>query len=87
MKIRAIGLGLMLAAALAGAQPAQQPFAVLLNNPEASAFHFVLDPPELAQIRSRLQRVRQRGLRLLSGVSPRRARPSSGRCRRGPPCG
>jgi len=49
MKTRAIGLGLMLAAALAGAQPAQQPFAVLLNNPEASAFHFVLDPPELAQ--------------------------------------
>ena len=49
MRIRAIGLGLMLAAALAGAQPAQQSFAVLLNNPEASAFHFVLDPPELAK--------------------------------------
>ncbi len=44
MKIRAIGLGLLLAAAAAGAQS----FAVLLNNPEASAFHFVLDPPELA---------------------------------------
>jgi hypothetical protein len=53
MRIRAIGLGLMLAAALAGAQAAKdggvQYFAVLLNNPEASAFHFVLDPPELAQ--------------------------------------
>jgi hypothetical protein len=52
MKIRAIGLGLLLAAAAAGAaQPAKdggQSFAVLLNNPEASAFHFVLDPPELA---------------------------------------
>jgi hypothetical protein len=44
MKIRAIGLGLLLAATVAGAQS----FAVLLNNPEASAFHFVLDPPELA---------------------------------------
>ncbi len=52
MKIRAIGLGLLLAsAALAGAQPTAggaQSFAVLLNNPESSAFHFVLDPPELA---------------------------------------
>ena len=44
MKIRAFGLGLMLAAAAAGAQS----YAVLMNNPEASAFHFVLDPPELA---------------------------------------
>ncbi len=44
MKIRAIGLGLILAAAAAGAQS----FAVLLNNPEASALHFVLDPPELS---------------------------------------
>lgn len=43
MKIRAIGLGLLLSAAVAGAQS----FAVLLNNPEGSAFHFVLDPPEL----------------------------------------
>ncbi len=52
MRIRAIGLGLLLAAAAVGAaQPAKgggQSFAVLLNNPEASAFHFVLDPPELA---------------------------------------
>jgi len=45
MRIRTISLGLLIsAAALAGAQP----FAVLLNNPEGSAFHFVLDPPELA---------------------------------------
>jgi hypothetical protein len=52
MKIRAIGLLLLISAAITGAaQPAKdggQSFAVLLNNPESSAFHFVLDPPELA---------------------------------------
>ena len=43
MSIQALGLALVLAAAAAGAQP----FTVLLNNPEAAVFHFVLDPPEL----------------------------------------
>jgi hypothetical protein len=45
MKIRAIGLGLMLAAAAAAGAEA---FSVLLTNPEEAVFHFVLDPPELA---------------------------------------
>jgi hypothetical protein len=45
MKIKAICLGLILAAAAAAAA---QTFTVLLNNPEGSDFHFVLDPPELA---------------------------------------
>jgi len=44
MKVKAICLGLLLAAAAAGAQS----FTVLLNNPEGSDFHFVLDPPELS---------------------------------------
>jgi hypothetical protein len=45
MKIRAIGLGLMLAAAAAAGAEA---FSALLTNPEEAVFHFVLDPPELA---------------------------------------
>jgi len=44
MRARAICLALILTAAAAGAQS----FTVLLNNPEGSDFHFVLDPPELA---------------------------------------
>ena len=44
MRIRAICLGLILAAAAAAGA---QTFTVLLNNPEGSDFHFVLDPPEL----------------------------------------
>jgi hypothetical protein len=43
MRIQAIGLALVLAAAAAVGQP----FTVLLNNPEEAVFHFVLDPPEL----------------------------------------
>jgi hypothetical protein len=46
MKIRAIGLALLLAAtAWAGAEA----FTVLLNNPEEAVFYFVLDPPELSR--------------------------------------